>query len=72
MNCIFAATEMVRRLKQSEATNDSVTIKWDPPIPLNSVVGYAVLVYNDDTYTNCRTAAILNCMACEVCELKYM
>ena len=40
---MFAAAETVINLTQSEATNESVTITWDPPAPLNSVVGYAVL-----------------------------
>lgn len=66
---MFAAAETVVNLTQSEATNESVTITWDPPVPLNSVVGYAVLVYDSDMNMNCRTVTILSCLTCEVCEL---
>lgn len=68
---LFVAAEIVRGLEQSEATNDSVTITWEAPSPLNSVVGYAVLVYDSDGDMNCRTVTILDCDTCEVCVLLY-
>ena len=66
---LFVAAEKVCGLEQSEATNDSVTVTWNAPDPLNSVVGYAVLVYDSDINMNCRTVTILSCLTCEVCEL---
>ena len=68
---LFVAAEKVRGLGKSEATNDSVTVTWDAPDPPNSVVGYAVLVYDSDGDMNCRTVTILDCDTCEVCELLY-
>ena len=67
--CMFAAAATVLNLTQSEATNESVTITWEAPVPLNSVVGYAVLVYDSDGDMICRTVTILDCDTCEVCEL---